>query len=404
MEIEYALARKDTLAIDPSVDQLLEALVLNPDTAQVFGNVEADNELAAHVLEIKCLNPVPDLVLQSKDFAASIQSLNKILGRWNACLMPGGMHPFMNTAEESHLWQHEDCRVYEAYDRIFGCRGHGWFNIQSVHLNLPFANDREFAALHNAISLLLPLLPALAAASPIYDGKASSWLDARLYHYIENQRRLPSIIGGIIPEPVGGEEEYREKILAPMFREIAPLDPEGLLGEEWLNSRAAIARFSRGAIEIRCMDTQERPLADLALCHWVTSVLLMVIEGGGDLLQAHRKVPTGLLKSFFLDSAQNGMQAKIPGGFPVSVFGFSEKEAPTTVREFLQAVTKRATDHLNRPVALRDGDSFFGPSLDLILNQGNLAERIIKSSPMPTLYPSTYTRLCECLEKNEPFL
>ena len=42
------------------------------------------------------------------------------------------------------LWPHEYNAVYAAFDRIFDCRGHGWANLQSVHLNLPFAGDDEF--------------------------------------------------------------------------------------------------------------------------------------------------------------------------------------------------------------------------------------------------------------------
>ena len=411
IEIEYAVVRKDGLAVDASVDRLIEALAGNPDAHPIFGNVEADNELAAHVLELKCLKPAVDLAAQAKDFAAAIQVINGALGRWNACLMPGGMHPFMDPSKESVLWAHEDRRIYESYDRIFGCRGHGWFNIQSVHLNLPFSGDGEFARLHNAVSLLLPLLPALAASSPVYDGKHNGWLDGRLFHYVGNQRRLPSIIGGIVPEPIGSEEEYREKILAPMFRDIAPLDPEGLMEEEWLNSRAAIARFDRGSIEIRCMDTQERPLADLALCHWVISTLRLMLDTGVDLLAAHRKVPEGLLKSLFLDSARHGLAARIPEGFPSAAFGFPERPKSETVGDFLRALTPQALRNADRPPGVRAADPVFAPALDLILSRGNLAERILRAAsapaapaPEPARYAQIYARLCECLETGEPFL
>ncbi len=409
VEIEYAVVRKDTLSVDASVDRLIEALAGNPDAHPVFGNVEADNELAAHVLELKCLKPAVDMAAQAGDFAAAIKLVNGALGRWNARLMPGGMHPFMDPAKESQLWAHEDRRVYEMYDRIFDCRGHGWFNIQSVHLNLPFANDGEFARLHNAVSLLLPVLPALAASSPVYDGRHGGWLDGRLFHYVGNQRRLPSIIGGIVPEPIGSEEEYREKILAPMYRDIAPFDPEGLMEEEWLNSRAAIARFDRGSIEIRCLDTQERPLADLALCHWVISVLRTMLDTGVDLLAAHRKVPAGLLKALFLDSARYGMAARIPEGFPRAVFGLPEKpgspgsQGLETVGEFLRALTPRAYGSGSRPEAIKAADSVFAPALGIILSQGNLAERIMGAAPKPKLYPDVYRRLCDCLEADEPF-
>jgi len=55
------------------------------------------------------------------------------------------------------------------------------------------------------------------------------------------------------------------EILAPLYAEMHPLDPEGILCHEWLNSRGAIARFDRNAVEIRLVDVQECPLADLAI-------------------------------------------------------------------------------------------------------------------------------------------
>src|SRR5690606_22625765 len=131
VEIEYAVVRRDTMAVDPSADRLLSALGGDPDAHPSSGNVEADNELAAHVLEIKCKAPTRDLALQAGDFAAFVKLANRTLSQWNCRLMPGGMHPFMDPARESRIWPHEDKGIYEAYDRIFGVRGHGWFNIQS---------------------------------------------------------------------------------------------------------------------------------------------------------------------------------------------------------------------------------------------------------------------------------
>ncbi|MEO7425485.1 MAG: glutamate-cysteine ligase family protein [Fibrobacteria bacterium] len=397
MEIEYAVVRRDTLAVDPSADRLLAALGGDPDSHPAAGNVEADNELAAHVLEIKCKEPTRDLAAQARDFAAYVKLANRALARWDCRLMPGGMHPFMDPARESAIWPHEDSAIYRAYDRLFGVRGHGWFNIQSTHLNLPFSGDAEFARLHNAISLLLPLLPALAASSPIHDGAHNGWLDGRISHYVGNQRRLPSIIGGIIPEPVGSEGEYREKILAPMFRDIAPLDPQGILREEWLNSRAAIARFDRGSIEIRCLDTQERPAADLALCHWVTSMLRHLLDTGADLLAAHRKVPEGLLRAVFLDGAERGMAAPLPPEFPCAAFGLDPRP---TIGALAAALTAECLPGSWGSEAARTA---FAPAIALILSQGSLAERILRAAGKPEAYTGVYARLCDCLEEDQAF-
>ena len=48
--------------------------------------------------------------------------------------------------------------------RLFDVKTHGWANVQACHVNLPLGRDEEAAALINASALLVPYLPALAAA------------------------------------------------------------------------------------------------------------------------------------------------------------------------------------------------------------------------------------------------
>ena len=74
-----------------------------------------------------------------------IARMNELLAAQGACLMGSAVHPWMDPDADSRLWPFEDAPIYQALDRIFGCHGHGWFNLQSAHLNLPFANDEEFA-------------------------------------------------------------------------------------------------------------------------------------------------------------------------------------------------------------------------------------------------------------------
>ena len=241
------------------------------------------------------------------------------------------------------------------------------------------------------VRVVLLILPALAASSPVFEGSRNGWLDGRLFHYVANQRRLPEIIGPIVPEPVASEEEYRERILEPMYRAIAPDDPEGLMQDEWLNSRAAIARFSRGSIEIRCLDAQECPSADLAICRWAVAVLKLLIAEGGDLPAVHRRVPPGLLRAAFLESARAGMAAALPAGFPCEAFGL---DAQPTVGAFLRALDARL---------FRDPGA---SPVRRILDTGSLAERILAAAgptPSPARYREAFARLCECPEGDLPF-
>lgn len=396
VEIEYAVTRRKDSSIAPIVADLLAALGGSPDSHPIFGGVELDNELAAHVLEIKARKPAPELLPLLADFNAAVQGVNQALENFDAALLPGGMHPFMDPGRESRVWDHDDNPIYAAYDRIFSCRGHGWFNIQSAHLNLPFNGDAEFSQLHNGISLILPLLPALAAASPIWDGKPGPWLDGRLYHYANNQNKLPEIAGRLIPEPVGSHAEYLERILKPMYRAMAPLDPEGLLQEEWLNSRAAIARFDRSALEIRCLDAQECPLADLAICHFTACLLKLLLASNKDLCSVHGALPEGLLRSMFLETARKGRKARVPVGYPARLFGVTG--SIETVGDLLKNIAPAAYCH-----SLANEEKTFRPVVEKILREGSLAERILVHYQNHPSLSSLCSRLRDCLNQGRLF-
>ena len=124
--------------------------------------------------------------------------------------MPTAMHPWMDP-NDVELWPHGTRVIYDTFDRIFSCKGHGWANLQSLQINLPFAGDEEFARLHAAIRFLLPILPGLAASSPIIDGERNGILDNRLVVYRSNCARIPSVTGEVVPEPIGSIGEYHER-------------------------------------------------------------------------------------------------------------------------------------------------------------------------------------------------
>ena len=98
-------------------------------------------------------------------------------------------------------------------------------------------------------------------------------LDNRLVVYRSNCARIPSVTGEVVPEPMGSIGEYHERVLEPIYRDLAPHDPEGVLRHEWVNARGAIARFDRMAIEIRVLDVQETPAMDVAYAALIVEVL-----------------------------------------------------------------------------------------------------------------------------------
>src|SRR3569832_1608223 len=102
-------------------------------------------------------------------------------------------------------------------------------------------------------------------------------MDTRVDVYRSNARRIPSVSGLVIPEQVFTRADYESMLLGPLYAALAPHDPEGVLQHEWANARGCIARFERMAIEIRLLDLQEYPGADLAIAALVVGALLLLV-------------------------------------------------------------------------------------------------------------------------------
>lgn len=369
IELEYMIVDRATLAVRPIADELLKAAAGSYTGDFQDGDIEWSNELAAHVIELKTNGPAPDLRHVAASFQRSLRRVDALLAPLGARLLPSGMHPTMDPAREFVRWRHDCAEVYAAYDRIFDCRGHGWSNLQSCHLNLPFADDDEFGRLHLASRALLPLLPALSAASPFCEGRYTGWLDFRIETYRHNQDRVPRIAGRIVPEPVTTRQEYFDLILRPIWRDIAPLDPDGILQEEWLNSRGAVAKFFRDALEIRVLDCQESPFADLAICALVVEVLRALCAERWCDRDALAALPTGELADLLLAVAKDGESAVVGHRGLLACLGLDP--APRSAQQVWQALADAVL-----PDAARIDPALDAP-LRAILGRGPLARRML---------------------------
>lgn len=392
VELEYMIVDRESLAVKPVADRVLG---VSPDEEPEVdrGDLRWSNELVLHVVELKTNGPVPSLSGLAERFQAGVGEINGILGPMGARLMPTAMHPWMDPFRETVLWPHGNREIYQAFDRIFGCQGHGWSNLQSAHLNLPFSGDDEFGRLHAAIRLVLPILPALAASSPLMDGKLNGRLDNRLAVYRDNCRRLPSITGRVVPEAVFTRADYERDILDPMYRDIAPFDPEGVLQYEWLNARGAIARFERDAIEIRVLDVQECPAADLAVLWAAVETVRALVEERWCGFAEQRDWPIHDLERVFLDCADAADEAVLDGTRYPRLFGFDGDRV--TAGELWGHIAQSLPETNPCPAAL-----------NLILNQGPLARRIkraLRRGASPARIREVYAALCDCLDQARPF-
>jgi glutamate---cysteine ligase / carboxylate-amine ligase len=306
VEIEWMIVDAETLDIRPAADA-----VLGDDGEVDRGAMAWSNELVLHVLEAKTNGPAASLEGLAAVFHREVLEAERRLAPRGCRLLSGAAHPWMDPERETRIWPHEYTEVYRAFDRIFGVRGHGWANLQSTHLNLPFSGDADFAALHQAIRLVLPLIPALSAASPVLDGVVQPNLDERMERYRTNANRVPSVSGGVVPEPVASRRAYEEEVLGRIYRDMEPLDPSGVLRHEWVNARGAIARFDRGAIEIRVIDAQESPAMDLAVVELTVAAVRRLVDAAG-----HAPLdgpPTGELRALLADTVKEADRASLGG-------------------------------------------------------------------------------------------
>ena len=397
IELEYMLVDAHSLDIRPIADQIMQLEAGHIVSDVEFEEISWSNELVLHVLELKTTNPAPSLVPIAQQMQSQVRRVNELAGQLGARLMPTAMHPWMDPLKEMQLWPHDFSPVYECFNRIFDCRGHGWANLQSMHINLPFANDEEFGKLHAAVRLVLPLLPALAASSPLMEGRITGQLDSRLETYRLNSRKIPSIAGRVIPERAFTEAEYNTRIFEPMFRDIAPHDPEGNLRDEFLNARGAIARFSRGSIEIRVIDLQECPAADLAIARIVVDVLKRLVAEAWTPTEDQQLIEIEPLETVFLDAIVRGDQAVIRDKQLLAQFGISG-DAELSLGELWHYLASHPEDQ-----GLRHGGEAYGP-LQTILQEGPLARRLSDSlgtSPNRSAIHHKYGELCDCLSHGE---
>jgi gamma-glutamyl:cysteine ligase YbdK (ATP-grasp superfamily) len=302
--------------------------------------------------------------------------------------MGGPMHPFMDPVKEIRLWPHDYSPIYSAFDRIFSCKGHGWANLQSMHINLPFANDDEFGRLHAAIRLVLPILPALSAGSPFADGKLTGFQDTRMETYRHNSEKIRSITGDVIPEAVFSIADYEKNILERIYNDLSPYDPEKILQEEWVNARGAIARFERNTIEIRVIDVQETPFADCAIAAIVVQVIKDLVNGVWSSCEYQKSVPGSILTDAFLQSIRYGQDAWLTDSQYLKIFNLGPE--PCTMKEIWKQLTAKMNIQ-NRYI-------------HTILNEGTLSTRMIQSAGPDFQHKNLLTlckKMCCCIDFGE---
>ena len=400
IELEYAVVDG---ALNPRclVEEAFRRICGRSTSEFLYRQAGFSNELAAHVLEIKTPHPHRNLAHAEADLVDGVSFFTRVLReQFDARLLPTAMHPFMHPSETT-LWRRAGRRIYRAYARVFPIHQHGWVNVQCSHINLPFGTEQQTVTLHNAIACLLPYLPALTASSPIIEGKLGPSVDNRLAFYRTNQAKLPEISGDVIPEYMTSYRQYRREILAPMYRMLRGIRGGAVLAHEWVNSRGAIPRFGRRAIEIRTLDTQECVKMDVAMAVFVRGVLKWMVKqlrAGSLVLPAH-----AMLVQDFRRVVARGNRARV---YATHLRHPSDRSGTTSPEKVLLALLEAAA--CETPAR----EQGFLPLVERQIRMGNLAERIVRvvrryggrtSARRAAAIRGIYGDFMECLEHNTPW-
>lgn len=395
IELEYMVVTNQNLNVAPIVDQLLTIKNGSLTSDVDNGDIEWSNELVAHVVELKTNGPTNELATLSEAFHKNVREINSLLNTLDAQLVPTASHPLMNPAIETELWKHSYSKIYALYNRVFNCKGHGWSNVQSMHINLPFYNDEEFEKLHAAVRIILPILPGLSASSPIFEGKITGFKDSRLEVYKSNQKEIPEMAGKVIPEQVFSKSDYYSKIFDPINKAIKPHDIENILDHHFLNSRGAIARFDRNAIEIRVIDIQECPKADIAIAVLVIEVLKYLVAEKSISLEKQKSWHEDELLLILNSVIREGEETLVKNIDYLNIFNIKDE---ATVQQIWNSIYNRVKTGIHPT---------YRKALDFILKEGTLSTRIIMAldgNLSEENIVKIYRKLAVCLDKNEMFV
>ncbi len=398
LELEYMVVDRDTLEVRPIVDKILLDGEGSPVDSIDRGDLAWHNELARHILELRPSKPAKNIGRLRKKINSEVKSINNALARHNAMLLPTGAHPFMDPTKETVLWDHgKNSAVYTLCDKLFGCHAHGWSNVLSAHLEFSFADDEEFGKLHAAARLLLPIIPALSASSPLLDGRYTGFLDSRMEAYLHAQERFPVIMGSMVPEAIFDQEEYYREIYGPIVQLLSEHDPQGSLDHQLVNTRGTVPYFERSTMQIRVIDMQECISGDLAIAEFVTVVLKALTNGRWVSSYVQRAWPETDLLGIFLQVIKDAGNTMIANRDYLLMFGLLKQDQLQCIKLWQHLFVDLYGD-LSEECRQHIGH---------ILEHGCLAQRILKHTgrePSREKLTEVYGELAVCLREDRPFL
>ena len=384
-EHELSLVNQD-LAVMPIADKIIKSYCGKTINFIELPAFTFGKEMQLHVMEIKANQPFTTPSEFEETMQNAVSTLSGIVQKNGANLLGTGMHPLLQL-QDTGIWPHYHKKIYQSYGKIFNLNQHGWLNIQSFHLNLPYQKEADAIQIHNQLANLCAYLPAIAASSPIYEGKVGKDTDNRLQFYKINKKEVPSITGDVIPQYVSSLEQYKRDVIGGYSADLARAGADKtLLHREWVNSRGVIFRFDRKALEVRVMDEQECIKSDVALACFIRAAVRGLMAENAELM------PHETLVRDFNAVIRDGLNAQIsnPNG--------------KTARQICQNYLKLAQQHADAE------EKKYLSLVERRILEGNLSEHIRNSvlrraekTSFPQAIQDVYSTLIKCLIDNEPY-
>jgi gamma-glutamyl:cysteine ligase YbdK (ATP-grasp superfamily) len=385
-EHEYSLVNKDLNPL-PISDKIIKDYCGKIINFIELPSFTFGKEMQLHVMEIKANQPFDSPFEFEETMQTAVSTLSQIVQKYGAMLLGTGMHPLLKL-QGTGIWPHYHKKIYQQYGKIFDLNQHGWLNIQSFHLNLPFQKEADAIQTHNQLVNLCAYLPAISASSPIYEGKNGPDTDNRLQFYKVNQKEIPSISGDVIPDYVSSLGQYKRDVIERYSQDLANAGADKtLLHREWVNSRGVIFRFDRCALEVRVMDEQECIKSDVALACFVRAAIRGLNASNVELL-SHE-----VLVKDFNKIIKDGLNAEVssPHG----------KTARQVCQYYLRIAMEHATEDETKYLWLVK-KRIEGGSLSELIH-----ERVLRRAQKTSFYQSiidVYSTLIKCLMDNQPYL
>jgi hypothetical protein len=360
-EHEYSINDKNFRPLTIS-DRIIERISGEVQHQVPFGGIWVAKELQKHALELIPARP-GSLSFLEENLYQGLCELYRATN-YEYGFMGLGMHPLL-TLDQTTYWDHDEQEYYEAYDRLFNIRQHGWLNIQALQINYPYESSDDLVTMFNKIRSLIPYLVAVSASSPMVEGKTTSYMDNRLAYYRQNQAQIPEICHDIIPEKLDRAEDY-VRINQDIYRELKKCQGD-ILCYEWVNSRGVIVRFTRKCLEVKAIDEQECLHSDMAISVFLLALLRSDLE---------LEEEEGHLLAMLEDAMRHGVAKMRPE--LEKLLRIAQKSSTAEEKRYLPLVAKR-------------------------IEQGSLAEVMVQKLHDGSEIEPILAEMVWCLKENRPY-